>query len=84
MTEEGKKEDEHHKEDIKTTRKRIQVDTRKIDENTSSAMWTHQPRTKKKFSTRIDVQLIPCDDEGDDIDFNSPELGKLCEKFLKL
>lgn len=61
------------------SRKQIEVDINVVDENTSVVQWTHQPRMQR-FSAGIDVLLSPCDD----IDFNSPELGKLCEKFLKL
>lgn len=65
------------------SRKLIKVDMNVIDENTSVVEWTRQLPTQK-FSVSVDVTLSLCDDEDGDIDFNSPELGKLCEKFLKL
>lgn len=83
MVSENEKKEKTDRKDTETLRKRIQVDTKIVSIKTSSAMWIHQPRTQK-FIARIDVQLLPRDDERDDIDFNSPELGKLCEKFLKL
>lgn len=83
MVSENEKKEMTDRKYTENLRKRIQVETKIIDNKTSAAMWRHQPRTQK-FKARIDVQLLPCDDERDDIDFNSPELGKLCEKFLKL
>lgn len=83
MVSENEKKEKTDRKDPENLRKRIQVETKIIDNKTSAAMWRYQPRTQK-FKARIDVQLLPCDDERDDIDFNSPELGKLCEKFLKL
>lgn len=52
-----------------------------LSETSSSITWNHSPTTSKKFISQAEIDLIST---TSDSDFMSPDLGKLCEKFLNL
>lgn len=49
-----------------------------LSESSSAIEWCH-PSSRKRFVTTATIDFI----DPFDSDFMSPELGKLCEKFLK-
>ena len=52
-----------------------------IESDKSSVTWIHQPQVQKFVSTADIMLSFYYDNEHD---FMSPDLGKLCEKFLHL
>lgn len=60
-------------------KKLLSIEKTVLSESSSSIVWFHRP-AEKRFVTKAGITLI----DSSDHDFMSPDLGKLCEKFLKL
>lgn len=51
-----------------------------LSESSSSIVWCHSIIPRERFVATAEIVLI----DSHDFNFLSPELGKLCEMFLKL